>query len=274
MSSVNFGDLFIELDDARNDSLKVLESIEAIHTELQGSQTQSREILADEYRKISIPMIYSSWESQFTSAIAICFRGLKDIDKSACEHDTSIRAVWLQQASFFSSYIDMIKNIYDIDAHKSLAEKMSSMRRKVRKGHYRLTADVLNKIDVFNATKLDSDVNVDDLVMTFSNVNKLVTEMNMEIIGLDHTNLDLSRLDNLVGLRNAFGHGQFTSRVGVREFNSWLNYTRTLIDELFREVQTWLNNLQMEILESKKNIWADKTYPTVSELSTFEYKQS
>ncbi|EIV8654014.1 hypothetical protein MA790_002173 [Vibrio parahaemolyticus] len=272
MSSLNIETLLVELTDAKNDSMKVLASIEAIHTALQGNSGQVQ--LADEYRKISIPMIYSSWESQFTSSTALCFRALKDINKSACDHTPNIRAVWLQQAKFFVSYIDMIKNIYDIDAHKTLSQKMSNMKRKVRKGHYKLTTDVLSSIDTFNSSRLDTDVNVDDLVMTFSNVNKVVTEMNMDVLGIDHSNLDLSKLDALVGLRNAFGHGQFTSRVGSRQFKDWLTYTRSLIEEFFLEIKSWLECLDLSLSESRRESWKVKGYTGVHDFSNFEYSKA
>ena len=272
MSSLNIETILVELEDAKSDSLKVLASIESIHTALFAlTETPN---LAEEYRKISIPMIYSSWESQFTSSIALCFRALKDIDKSACDHTPNIRAVWLQQANFFVSYIDMIKNIYDIDAHKTLSEKMSNMKKKVKKGHYKLTTDVLSNIDTFNSARLDTNVNVDDLVMTFSNVNKVVTEMNMDVLGIDHTNLDLSKLDALVGLRNAFGHGQFTSRVGSRQFNDWLTYTRNIIEELFQEIRSWLEELNVSLCEAKKVSWKVKGYSCSHQFSDYEYKEA
>lgn len=250
MSAINVGSLKVELQQTKDDCLASLSSIDSIATYLGVHE------LSSEYRKIAVPMIYSAWESFFTSSIAICFRALKDINQLANQHSPSIRAVWLQQESFFNRYIDMIKNIYDIDAHKSLEEKMSNMKKKVKKGHYKLTTEVLQKIDTFNSTSLDRNVNVDDLVMTFSNVNKVVTTMNMEVIGLDPENLGLEQLDGLVGLRNAFGHGEFTTSIGIRKFNELLIYTRTLIGQLSSEVVSWLDALEIKAKESIRSKWA------------------
>ncbi|CAK2030546.1 putative MAE-28990/MAE-18760-like HEPN domain-containing protein [Vibrio crassostreae] len=262
MSNLNVTALIGEMAQTKSDSIDILTNIKSIDSVLAEATTNPS--LSPEFRKISVPMIYSAWESHFTASIAVCFRALKDIDKSANEHSSTIRAIWLQQESFFSKYIDMIKNIYDIDAHKSLSEKMANMKKKVKKGHFKLTTDVLDGIDTFNSTGLNKQVNVDDLVMTFANVNKVVTEMNMDVIGLDHSNLDLSQLDGLVGLRNAFGHGQFTTNVGRRQFEQMLSYAEHLINGLYQEVEVWLNQLDSELKHTHIDSWRCDTPCNVS----------
>ncbi|MEZ9199135.1 MAE_28990/MAE_18760 family HEPN-like nuclease [Shewanella sp. 10N.286.54.B9] len=262
MSNLNVTALIGEMAQTKSDSLEILTNIKNIHDVLSASPTNQN--LPAEFRKISVPMIYSAWESHFTASIAVCFRALKDINKSANEHSSTIRAIWLQQESFFSKYIDMIKNIYDIDSHKSLSEKMTNMKRKVRKGHFKLTTDVLDSIDTFNSTGLNKQVNVDDLVMTFANVNKVVTEMNMDVIGLDHGSLDLSQLDALVGLRNAFGHGQFTTNVGKRQFLQMLSYADQLVNGLYQEVEVWLSHLDSELKDTHVDSWRCDTPCNIS----------
>lgn len=252
MASINKDVLIAELSQTKNDCEKVLDKMFNIIRVLE--QSDDGEALVDDFRSMAVPMIYSAWESHFTSSIAICFRALKDLDKLAHNHSPNIRSVWLQQENFFTKYIDMVKNVYDIDAHKTLSDKMSNMKKKVKKGHYKLTTEVLVCIDQFNNSALDKTVNVDDLVMTFSNVNKTVTEMNMEVVGLDSNSIDLSQLDTLVGLRNALGHGQFSTRVGDRKFTELVTYTKNLIIDLFEEVKLWLDSLVFEINYTFKNV--------------------
>lgn len=245
MNLLNFNGLIAEVSQTKDECLDALDKIKKIEVEL--NQTPSGKTLVSNYRTISIPMIYASWESHFTSSIAICFRALKDIDKLACDHSPHIRAIWLQQETFFTKYIDMIKNIYDVDSHKSLSEKMATMKKKIKKGHYKLTTEVLESIDKFNKSVLNQNVNVEELVMTFSNVNKVVTEMNMEVVGLNSAVLDLTKLDELVGLRNALGHGQFSTIIGDRQFSYLIEYTENLINALYTEIESWIINLSNQL---------------------------
>ncbi|QUJ68258.1 hypothetical protein KDD30_03720 [Photobacterium sp. GJ3] len=283
MSSVNFNTLKEELNQTKNDSLSMLDQITNIHTilskpklsinklctnEYQIKESIDTDILKD-YRNISTPMIYSAWESVFTTSIAVCFRALKDLDKVASDHSPKIRAIWLQQEDFFKSYIDMIKNIYDVDSHKSLHEKMANMKRKINKGHFALTENVLQRIDLFNNASLNKSVDADNLVMTFSNVDKVVTELNMHVIGLNPDSLDLSKLNSLVGKRNSLGHGEFTSTIGERQFGDLVSYTKNLIQSLLNEVLRWLEELEESIKSISNNMFTQS--PVYSDYWAFEY---
>ncbi|WP_227486475.1 MULTISPECIES: HEPN domain-containing protein [unclassified Salinivibrio] len=78
----------------------------------------------------------------------------------------------------------------------------------------------------------------------------------MEVVGLDYSKLNLGQLDQLVGYRNQFSHGQFTDDIGYRKFSSLVRYTQELIEELSREVQQWMEKLVSDLEGDKHHYWA------------------
>lgn len=239
----NFEDLKLELDKTKVESLEFLDSIKQINTFIGQSNEPEKEEM---FRIIAIPMIYSSWEGFFTETMSVCLNSLKLSDREAFKYSSEIRALWLQKEPFFSQYIDMIKNIYDIDSHQSITRTGPQLKKKITKGTFKLTSKVIDHIDIFNHKAL-SDCDVSDLVMTFSNVNEAVVQINFDAIGLDYSNLDLSQLGEVVGLRNSLGHGEFRSRIPPRKFNSLILYVENLINELNISTTKWLDNLEDEI---------------------------
>ncbi len=239
----NFEDLKVELNKTKTESLDFLSHIKQINDFLTQSGDQQKEEM---FRIISIPMIYSSWEGFFTETMSVCLNSLKLSDREAFKYSPSIRALWLQREPFFSKYIDMIKNIYDIDSHKSITQTGTQFKKKITKGTFKLTSEVIDHIDGFNKSAL-SDCDVSELVMTFSNVNEMVVQINFDAIGLDYSNLDLSQLGEVVGLRNSLGHGEFKSKVQPRKFSSVISYVEQLINDLNTSAEHWLDKLEDEV---------------------------
>lgn len=239
----NFEDLKIELNKTKSESLDFLSNIKQINDFFSQGDDEQKE---DMFRIISIPMIYSSWEGFFTETMSVCLNSLKLSDREAFKYSPEIRALWLQREPFFNKYIDMIKNIYDIDSHRSISHAGPQFKKKVTKGTFKLTSEVINHIDGFNKSSL-SDCDVSELVMTFSNVNDAVVKINFDAIGLDYSNLDLSQLGEVVGLRNSLGHGEFKSKIPPRKFNSLIRYIESLINDLHTSAEHWLDKLEDEV---------------------------
>lgn len=182
----------------------------------------------------------------FTETMSVCLNSLKLSDREAFHYSAEIRALWLQREPFFNKYIDMIKNIYDVDSHRSISQSGQQLKKRVTKGTFKLTSEVIKHIDGFNNSTL-SDCDVSELVMTFSNVNEMVVKVNFEAINLDYSNLDLSQLGEVVGLRNSLGHGEFKSKIKPRKFDSIIQYVETLINELSNSAEKWLDDLEDDI---------------------------
>ncbi|EMG9189136.1 TPA: hypothetical protein RG680_001595 [Morganella morganii] len=239
----DFEDFKILLTKTKDESLGFLNSIKSINDFMITSKERDKE---DMFRIISVPMIYSSWEGFFTETMSVCLNTLKLSDREAFRYSAEIRALWLQREPFFSRYIDMIKNIYDADSHRSVLHNAPQIRKKVTKGAFKLTSDVIQHIDIFNKSTL-SDCDVSELVMTFSNVNEMVVKVNFDAIGLDYSSLDLSQLGEVVGLRNSLGHGEFKSNIKPRRFSSIISYVEGLINNLYQCALEWLDRLEDEI---------------------------
>ena len=239
----DFEDFKILLTKTKDESLGFLNSIKSINDFMITSKERDKE---DMFRMISVPMIYSSWEGFFTETMSVCLNTLKLSDREAFRYSAEIRALWLQREPFFSRYIDMIKNIYDADSHRSVLHNAPQIRKKVTKGAFKLTSDVIQHIDIFNKSTL-SDCDVSELVMTFSNVNEMVVKVNFDAIGLDYSSLDLSQLGEVVGLRNSLGHGEFKSNIKPRRFSSIISYVEGLINDLYQCALEWLDRLEDEI---------------------------
>ncbi|EKO4494270.1 hypothetical protein P0N00_000820 [Escherichia coli] len=245
----DFDDFKVMLEKTKNESLGFLESIKSINEFMSRSGDKDKE---DMFRIISVPMIYSSWEGFFTETMSVCLNTLKLSDREAFRYSAEIRALWLQREPFYSKYVDMIKNIYDADSHRSIVHNGAKIKKKVTKGAFKLTSEVIQHIDRFNKSTL-SDCDVSELVMTFSNVNEMVVKVNFDAIGLDYSLLDLSQLGEVVGLRNSLGHGEFKSSVNPRKFNSIIVYVENLIIDLNQCAITWLDKLEDEITKPEDN---------------------
>lgn len=246
----SFEDIKIQLNKTKLESLEFLDSIKSINQFMISSRDEKNEGM---FRIISVPMIYSSWEGFFTEVMSVCLNSLKLSDREAFKYSPEIRALWLQREPFFSRYIDMIKNIYDTDSHRSILHSGQQLHKKIKKGTFKLTSEVIDNIDIFNKSTL-SDCDVSELVMTFSNVNEVVVKVNFDAIGLDYSLLDLSQLGEVVGLRNSLGHGEFKSNVNHRKFSSLVSYIEQLIKDLNECAISWLDDLEDEITKPEREL--------------------
>ncbi|PBP67734.1 hypothetical protein CCL19_12700 [Pseudomonas syringae] len=89
---------------------------------------------------------------------------------------------------------------------------------------------------------VDHLIDFDALVMTHSNVNKSVAELNARIIGLDISNVSLGRLDSLLEQRNSIAHGGLITYPTKISVEDTLDYSRRVITEFHEAVINWLNS--------------------------------
>jgi hypothetical protein len=217
------------------DSLATLMEVKTTHAEL--------------IRLMAVPLIYSCWEGFFKTATAKCLIVIRDYNLHAKDATAQQRAVWLKKAPFFTSYVDMIRNLMELDADAQATERHAKQKSKVKKGQHALLSATLEKLDVWNLLALDKAIEPESLILTFSNVNKDVVDLNAAITGLDKIHLysliNFSQLEALVGKRNSIGHGGISdgdmlSFPGGLETKGYVSYTRSLIAEYRDAVLQWL----------------------------------
>jgi len=78
--------------------------------------------------------------------------------------------------------------------------------------------------------------------MTYSNVNKDVALLNSAVIGLDISQVDFSRLNELLNRRNEIAHGGLVNYPRESNVVELLDYTGTLIDSFHSSIEAWLVN--------------------------------
>lgn len=214
-----------------------------------GSLMEVRTNHAELIRLMAIPLIYACWEGFFKTATAKCLIVIRDQNHQAKNATAHQRAAWLKKASFFKSYVDMLRNLMELDAEAQAVERHAKQKNKVKKGQHALLASTLAELDNWHSNCLDKNIDPGSLILTFSNVNKDVVDLNASITGLDNIAsyklIDFSQLEALVGKRNSIGHGGISdgdilSYPGQLETRGYLNYTRTLIHEYLTAVQDWL----------------------------------
>jgi hypothetical protein len=93
---------------------------------------------------------------------------------------------------------------------------------------------------------LDQTINTDDLVMTFSNVNPDVVDLNARAIGIadfpKFKSLKLGRLHDLVGQRNDIGHGAIIEPPANGTFISLLEFTENLVKDYCDVFISWMQD--------------------------------
>lgn len=188
----------------------------------------------DTYRLIATPMLYSVWERCFTLNHAIALRLIREVTTHPGALRATERAVWLQKSNFYKTYSENFQT-------RILKE---SVNKKLSKGHFSALSSFLEDLDKWSSEQLDSGIDTEDLVMTFSNVNPEVVELNAKAIGIDSYelfgNISLSRLHELVGRRNEIGHGSLIDPPKNAQFNELWGFTENLVGEYCDVFISWI----------------------------------
>ncbi|WP_460104205.1 hypothetical protein [Pseudomonas sp. S2_D10] len=202
-------------------------------------------INADTIRLMAVPMLYSVWERCFSVWTSICLRSIRENTSRAMDCPPEIRAFWLRKADFFKSFVDVIRDVMELEREDSIFQQTSGLTKKISKGGFHLSSKVLGSLDSWHTQPFSNKQDVKELVLTYSNVNDAVVTVNAEALGLSrmssYSDLDLSKLGGLVGMRNAIGHGASLTPPGSRELLELLDYTESLIKQYANVVIEWLS---------------------------------
>lgn len=207
---------------------------------LVGEVTSDPEML----RLMATPMLYSMWERMFLLCTSICLRVIQREYERASDCPASARAFWLRKADFFKSFVTSMRDLMELEREDSVFQQSTGFKKKISKGAFNLSIDVLSKLDEWHKKPLDHKAGCEDLVITYSNVNDSVVATNAEAIGLvdleSYKALELNQLGNLVGIRNGIGHGASLSPVGPKALGELIDYTEALIAQYADVTFEWI----------------------------------
>ena len=179
---------------------------------------------------LAIPIIYSAWEGYFRITCSICLRRLCHQGRRIRTFDHKYTTLWLQREGFVESFLQSLLN--------SMTPGRDS--RKISPGRFNALAKFSENTSQWLDQPINHATNFDDLVMTYSNVNPEVAKLNCGIIGIDVTNVDFSKLNEIIERRNNIAHGgliQYPRETNVVEL---IAYSRTLLNSFGGSVKTWI----------------------------------
>jgi hypothetical protein len=181
---------------------------------------------------MSIPIIYAAWEGYFKIACSICLRRHCRPGQKVSSYPDIYAALWLQKEGFLASFLQKLLNTMTL----------GTPPKKKGAGKFDSLTEFTSSMKAWLGSPVDHLIDFDSLVMTHSNVNKSVAELNAKIIGLDVSNVSLGRLDSLLEQRNSIAHGgliTYPTKINVEET---LDYARNVITEFHQAVVTWLED--------------------------------
>jgi hypothetical protein len=192
------------------------------------------------FRMIATPFLYAVWERCFCTSFGIMTMVVSHQHTTPAAMSPNQAALWLQKEPFLNSFFDKIrKRTPELD--------QGNNRKIVTQSAYNALVDFVKNLLHWHSGQIKNTQNDGDLVMTFSNVNGTVLDLNAEAIGLaqlpEFINFrrKVGRLDDLVGRRNDISHGTMARPPGHREFDDLSNLVRDiLIKEYCEVIQTWI----------------------------------
>ena len=187
----------------------------------------------DIFRLMAVPMLYSTWERCFTLCHAVSLRLLRQISSQPNSLAPTERALWLMKAPCYQSLVQNLLN-----------QSASTEATRPKRGRFNALADFLAELDIWSSQVLDPAIDTGTLVMTFSNVNPEVVELNARAIGIwdfaPFQQMKFGRLNDLVGQRNGIGHGATLSPIPNGQFEDLWQYTDKLIQVYCDTFIDWL----------------------------------
>lgn len=207
---------------------------------LVGQESSDPEML----RLMATPMLYSVWERIFSLCTSTCLKVIEKEYERAAECPASARAFWLRKASFFKSFVSSVRDLMELEREDSIFQQSSGFKKKINKGAFNLSVEVLSKLDEWHQNPLSHKSGCEDLVITYSNVNDSVVATNADAIGLAslpaYKLLDLTKLGSLVGIRNGIGHGASLIPPGPRELGELIDYSEKLVRQYVDITSEWI----------------------------------
>ena len=209
------------------------------------------------FRLLATPMFYSVWERCFTACHAITLRLLRDSTSKASELEITQRAAWLLRAPFYQSFCSRLKDWnMEIDHSKG-----------TKKGQFVITVEFLAALEQWTNLPIDQATDAEEIVMTYSNVNPDVVNVNALAVGIDAHNdfkkIKFGRLHDLVGMRNGIGHGAIIAPPSNDQFCNLFEFTEDLILDYSAAFITWINSITPSISHpSLEPVQIDSTSPS------------
>jgi len=218
-----------EVEHTKSECLQLLKDVRA-------ASSSEGETHHSTFRLIATPMLYSAWERCFTLCHAIALRLMREATPSPSSLGVQARAVWLMRTTFYQSLMGKLQ-------HLGSAESET----RVKRGQFPALCGFLKEFDKWSKEPLDRNIETDELVMTFSNVNQSVVQLNADAIGLSDISqfkaLSFARLDELVGRRNDIGHGAIIKPPGEKDFLELWDFTEVLIGGYCDAVVVWMKQV-------------------------------
>jgi RiboL-PSP-HEPN len=220
-------DTINEIDLVKRECLKLLTDLRHFHPVAAGAS------YPETYRLLVIPILYAAWERCFTFCNAIAWRRVREECPAASKLSSAERAAWLMQAGFYQGFTRKLLNASSIGDDD-----------KPKKSQFPTLSEFLGSLDGWHSSRLDPNVEVDSVVMTFSNVNPDVVIVNAEALGMTtfpgFVAIKFGRLHSLVQLRNNIGHGGTIAPPANSEFTDLWDFTERLIEDYSETFKSWL----------------------------------
>ena len=229
MAGISLNDALAEIEHVRNECLGLIHDLEKFCPPNQAGE------FPPAFRLLATPMLYSAWERCFTLCNGIALRLIRERTSHAHKLPPHGRALWLQAAGFFQTFSRKVFEAPDAGDPDARAPKP---------GRFRALSDFLRSLDTWSMQPLDPILATDELVMTFSNVNPKVVELNAEAVGIvtftQFQQLKFGRLHDLVGRRNEIGHGAIIKPPDNAEFCDLKQFTLDIVRSYCDVYAAWL----------------------------------
>ena len=218
-----------EIDTVKRDCLQLLKDLRKFYP-LPTATTAYPDI----FRLLAVPLLYAAWERCFTLCNAVAWRRLRDESSNPSVLTGPERAAWLMQADFYRSFTKKLTN----------SATAGREELKPKKSHFPALAEFMNDLDTWSLAPLDTAVEIEKLVMTFSNVNPDVVAQNAEALGITghpaYQAIKFGRLHSLLELRNGIGHGSTLQAPPNGEFVDLWTFTEELIESYSEMFKMWI----------------------------------
>lgn len=182
------------------------------------------------YYLSAIPIIYSAWEGYFRVTCAICLRRQCTQGLKVKKYTHGYATLWLQRESFVETFF---RNLFN-------SMTLGRDNRKINSGRFQALANFAKDVNLWLETPLNHSANFDELVMTYSNVNPDVVKLNCDIIGIDISTVDFSKLNEVIGRRNDIAHGGLIQYPSEGDVVGLIGYTDELLKKFHGCARAWL----------------------------------
>ena len=155
----------IHRKEAKKEARQALERHKDILKNIEKHALTANEGKDDFLYLMAIPMIYAAWEGYFKITCAICLKRFCLRGQKYKSYPDSYATLWLQKEKFLNSFFDKLFS----------SVSFGKKPKKLSAGRFASLASFSQNIKEWLETPIDHLTNFDELVMTYSTVNKEVT---------------------------------------------------------------------------------------------------